>query len=392
MLDLAPEIAAPQAGGDPARLGPIAEAFHRGVLLRLRRRAGKDYDAGGDLFAFDATGAGTRCWQPETGAVLRALQDEAAPEALLHAALACAALGAEGEIQVELPAATRFSLAGQVFSAAGRVSLTVSGGEAVVASALGTIRLTRSGTRWTAHQAPDPALAWIAPGYFDHPRLSDRYIQAWVEPIAPGREDFIVDWPPPDYRNAALVDGAASQIGRALRQLSEIGPDYVDWIAPLFRGVAASPQKLPGVMQSGSYTWHAGVFSCGFPRSDAYLGEVMVHEISHQHFLLWNCVSPLVDKTTAQDAFSALKGRPRPLERVLLAFHATANMTLFWHDYVARFGGGEERDAAFAMMREHSADFVQELESAKGLTPAGRRLFEIQRDLLRERALCPQPA
>lgn len=393
MLPLAPEVVAPQVGARTAAIGPVAEAFHQGVILRLQRRLGSAFPSKCALLSGDVAGCGSASWRPEAGAALRALNQGRSDEALMHAALAAAALGQEGALAVELRQPARLSLGGQVFTAAGETLLEARSGRVTLETNWGKVNLARQANRWSPESTSFAVEAdWSIPVYFDHPGFADRFVQAWVEPIVPGREDFIVDWPPPPYENRALIEDAAIQMGRALRLLDELGSGYLDWIAPLFRGIAASPQKLPGVMQSGSYTWHAGVFSCGFPRSDAYLGEVIVHEISHQYYLLWNCVCPLVDKATAEDRFSALKGRSRPLERVLLAFHATANMALYWFDYVERFGTSPAVDRPFKMMRDHCIDFVKELDQAKGLTEAGRHLFEIQRDLLSERALCPLSA
>jgi HEXXH motif-containing protein len=123
-------------------------------------------------------------------------------------------------------------------------------------------------------------------------------------------------------------DGFVDQVTRASELLEKYCPEYYLWTAALLKEVA--PLDRPGALGAGTSSqsfllWPAQVH---MSRASALQTIVMlVHECSHQYFhmLMWG--APVI-KDGAQPVFSVLKNCQRPLDRVLLGFHAFGNVLL----------------------------------------------------------------
>ncbi len=85
-------------------------------------------------------------------------------------------------------------------------------------------------------------------------------------------------------------------------------------------------------MRSATSMDWPGVVSCSFPIGAAALAETFVHEASHQHLNIVRRLGPVVNRTDAGLYYSPLKGSARPIEAILVAYHAVANMLLFYRD------------------------------------------------------------
>lgn len=130
--------------------------------------------------------------------------------------------------------------------------------------------------------------------------------------------------------HAVLQDSAGfvDQVERASDLMERHCPEYYLWTAALLKEVA--PLDRPAALGAGTSSqsfllWPAQVH---MSRASALKTIAMlVHECSHQYFhmLMWGV--PVV-KDGAQPVFSVLKDCHRPLDRVLLGFHAFANVLL----------------------------------------------------------------
>ncbi|MEA2663732.1 MAG: hypothetical protein QOI11_676 [Candidatus Eremiobacteraeota bacterium] len=377
----------------------FATAYHAGVVKRLAAQADRD-PVTAELFAVLAKAqAGvpiaSACWQPEIGAAARRLRDGDVVGAVVLALFATHALRAGGAWELRTRETIRASLGGHILDLSGRVTVTA-GADAIEiatqAAAGSPLAFTWTDAGWRlATDTPHPIWNYAAPDFVDFDGFRDVYVHAWAEPENAG-PDIIVNWPiprSPALQSSGLGALGAQNIARGLGALANAGEQYLRWVRPLFRGVAATPLTHDDMRQSGSYTEHAGVFNCGFPGGAESIAEVIVHEVSHQNFLLLNAVYPLARDQEGESFYSSLKGSDRPLSRVLLAYHAAANMALFWDDLGKRVALREYYLAEQDEMNRHVDSLAVEIGRATGLTEAGQLLFRAQDEVLKQRGLVP---
>lgn len=390
------DIGCPITSESPRNQDLFSTAYHGGVIKRLATRVEQDPVAS-ELFEqvtkLQADLPLTSfCWQPEIGAVTQRLKENDVCAAVVMALFAMHALRVGGAWQVRLPRPTWASVGGHIFELAGLVTVAASADKIEIAregAENGPLALAWSENGWRLDtSSPHPAWQYSPPSFVDFDGFRDVYAHAWAEPENAG-PDLIVNWPIPRMPAAqrGIADIGAKNIAQGLAVLEKAGPQYLRWVRPLFRGVAATPLTYDDMRQSGSYTAHPGVFNCGFPGGPESVAEVIVHEVSHQNFLLLSAVFPLARDHEDEKFFSSLKGKERPLTRVLLAYHAAANMALFWHDLSRHMTLDDYYLAEQDEMNKHADSLAAELARARGLTEAGELLFRAQDELLKERGL-----
>jgi HEXXH motif-containing protein len=135
----------------------------------------------------------------------------------------------------------------------------------------------------------------------------------------------------------------------------------------------AAPQQG---FTSGSDCFNPGVVAVSFPIDVVSLAESLVHETAHQYYFLMNCAAVLTDPGHEQLYSSPLRHTARPLDRILLAYHAVANIICLYQLLVSR-------DAPYQPDRSSMDRAVQDFETLADhlvdnpwLTDAGRALLE----------------
>jgi HEXXH motif-containing protein len=372
----------------------LSTAYCKGILNRLRKQL-DNHDGSASLF--DAhipelsahIPVSRECWQPELGAIQQRLDERHQLAAVAQALFALHALQLPISWSVSLQPRTRFSFAGHFFSVVGAIE--VEGGEAElrIRSDRCNVDLCfrRISGRWECQSGhTDPLWAYSAPTFVSHEELRHVYVHDWNEPDVT-IDDVVVEWPIAERSGReSLASSAAESIRDGLVALQAANPLYFEWASTLFRGVAATPLGHDDMRQSGSYIHHPGVFNCGFPGfACESTAEVIVHEISHQNYLLLNSVYPLCNDNIDGLIYSSLKGKERSLSRVLFAYHAAANMALFWNDLARKKPLNEYYLHEKSTMDKHVNALAQALNGARGFTDAGKRFFDLQYALLKER-------
>ncbi|MDC8758315.1 aKG-HExxH-type peptide beta-hydroxylase [Janthinobacterium fluminis] len=400
VIRLIVESAAPLSYRPNANLDVVAAAFHAGVMKRLSRAA-----AGVPVAEALARYCGemmrqpwpttSSCWQPEVGATLQRIHEGKPLEAALQALFALHALRIAGTWCVELSGPVRVSMAGHIFDVRGKIDVQAASGKLVILDRDGVLAplefgAVGGGWRILGQCAPDAGWRYARPSFFKEEGFEGSYVQPWRLPDCHRRgDDLIVDWPqqPVGADEAALAADVATQMPGVFALLRHIGPHYLSWCAPVFRGIAACPSYDAGMRISASFPSHTGVVSVAFPLSTPYLAEILVHELSHQYFLMLGAAIPLLKKR-ADDAlyYSSFKMKQRPLSKIFLAYHATANMALFWHGLLSvptphTALAAEE----LAKLLPHTKSLGGTIAASGGLSEAGEAMFGTQRALLQER-------
>jgi HEXXH motif-containing protein len=120
----------------------------------------------------------------------------------------------------------------------------------------------------------------------------------------------------------------------------------------------------------------------GFSHFSAYsnaaaLAELLIHEAAHQYFNVLCLLGPFDDGTDQTLYHSSAVGRPRPLDRIGVAYHAFANVMIYYRECVAK---GIQDDGWCARHIESWTEGLRVLEQPlrgnPALTDIGKALCE----------------
>ena len=178
-------------------------------------------------------------------------------------------------------------------------------------------------------------------------------------------------WPEPN--EVEITDN----LRRALAALEHYAPAYSSWVLDVLRYVVPLAPPGPTLRTSHSVKGLAGVVFMSFPGSAMHTAETLVHECAHQIYHLaeeWFRLDNGRDHNTYHSHFV---NKQRPIDRLLIAFHAFANIVLFYRsclDAGAPFA--DECRRLIAKDLPHVDEFRRHLRASCGLTRAGRALCE----------------
>jgi len=162
---------------------------------------------------------------------------------------------------------------------------------------------------------------------------------------------------------------------QALDLLEEHLPHYFDWVVRIIRRVIVL-HAGPNVLHSGSPENQHGTILISDNSRALSVAEMLIHESSHQYLELLNKLGPAVDPGHTQLYYSPAKQCDRPLHKILLAYHAFANVMLFYRG-VAECGLADSRFAKFQnVLNDELRQLEQPLLKNNAILPIGRVLVE----------------
>jgi HEXXH motif-containing protein len=136
-------------------------------------------------------------------------------------------------------------------------------------------------------------------------------------------------------------------------------------------------RPIEGSHPSGSSSTYfaPGVIGIGNHDHPLSLCDSLVHEASHQHFYIARRLGPVDDGTDTTEYINPIIGVPRPISKILLAYHAFANIALFCQEVHAR-----EASEYLAARLERIVQWLDVLDTAlhttRALTPIGEALWQ----------------
>jgi len=248
-----------------------------------------------------------------------------------------------------LPAAT--SMAVQAADGAARVR-TEAGGSAH------EVRLSARTGRWVAEHAAE----------LETFTISGRPV-AVISPVGAESARLLADHDQPPTRRVVSDLRAAADL------LDSAAPTYARWASRALWGVVPA-QTPPDMLVSASTRACPWMIMVCSPAGPEELAELLVHESTHQYFYLLSQFGPVDDGTDETLYFSPLKETGRPIDAILLAYHACANMLLM-HDQLRLAG---HASGFLAERRATLAEQVRTLEShlrrSPSITEIGAALWE----------------
>lgn len=194
-------------------------------------------------------------------------------------------------------------------------------------------------------------------------------------------------WSPEVADIAHCVDDAAyelmaSRTTAALTLLERCAPRFALWVAQVVTCVApwrVNSDRRPTGSSSSSFA--PGLVGVGNHDHAPSLAESLVHEASHHYYYVAMRLGALHDGTDGGLYDNPFFGRRRPIDRILLAYHAFANVLALCG---AAAASGEEGLDYFVPRERDVVEGLAVMEDAlsgtPALTPLGRALFDRLRE------------
>jgi HEXXH motif-containing protein len=183
-------------------------------------------------------------------------------------------------------------------------------------------------------------------------------------------------------------DRAGERVTRALELLANHAPQYARSVTHVLRFVAPwrvrSDYRPTG---SSSTNVAPGLVGVGNHDHATSLAESLVHEASHHYYYVATRLGPVTNGSDTRLYPNPFFGRDRPLDRILLAYHAFVHVFAFTR---AALDSGCDDLTYLEWRLPHLARGLRVLEeslaSSPALTPLGQSLFSALERLSRETA------
>ncbi len=187
-----------------------------------------------------------------------------------------------------------------------------------------------------------------------------------------------VDFFAADGWNVPAQDrGFSARLAEVGRLIAASAPDYLPWLERLLR-VVVPTEAAEGQMESGSTRSLPGLVHIACLSYLPALAEMLVHELSHQHYYAATCLGPVDDGSDATLYYSPIKGSRRPIANILLAYHAFGNVAFLMDDFIA--AGLPDPEGWLAGNRQSVLEQIGPLDAAlqttRALSDVGHALYE----------------
>lgn len=365
----------PQEGLDEAFLGLVAATYARETTRLFLHRYAVELTCRGDGVVgllenwLNRDMAFETVWDPAVGNTFRAIQVGKATEAVNHAAalaLRISASGLSGEWSLALVEPVRLQWDRWLLPTADGIAVICDGKAACVRTRLGNAN----------HEANFTCTddGWQADGAETMPQFGTQHKKITVLPApalaAEGLGAF--DDPLPVAKDLPLEIMGAYQ--ETITLLTEYSPIYLPWVLRVLRYVIPLHETD---IRSGSVEDQFGLICVSLGLNAVALAESFVHEASHQYLNLLCRLGPIDDGTDTILYYSPIMRKERPLSRIVVAYHAFANMLLLYR--LCRANGIAD-DRYCARREAELVSQVEQLESPlrtnQALTSIGRGLCD----------------
>ncbi|HZH76540.1 MAG TPA: HEXXH motif-containing putative peptide modification protein [Archangium sp.] len=165
---------------------------------------------------------------------------------------------------------------------------------------------------------------------------------------------------------------AIAQFQEAFALLDRFMPQYRAWVFCLLREITPMVRPAPSMTASGSSHRRFGGVDLCVPASPLETVELLIHECSHQYYHLAHWVGSLVTPE-AKSYYSPIKRRERPLDRILMGYHAYGNVLIAF-DQLRAAGFEKELSKRSGEISTLMVDLRVPVENEVGLSQLGLAL------------------
>lgn len=174
--------------------------------------------------------------------------------------------------------------------------------------------------------------------------------------------------------------GAAEGAVSVLRQYA---PQYLKWIDKILRSIILL-EPIIGGRQSGTEEAQFGLIHMSYNSDPVLVAETLIHEAAHQYMTLLTRIGPVDDGSDVGQYYSPFKGMNRPIGSILAAYHAFANLALFYHALASN--GISTKQNCVDQSRDLAVQLEQlevALAGTRAMTTVGEQLWlPLRRQLL----------
>ena len=202
------------------------------------------------------------------------------------------------------------------------------------------------------------------------PRLEREDILCWNLEIAAAEDLRTV--PRPLRRQLRGADPALLEA--AFDLMRNHASRYAQWVRRITR-VVLLQSSARGLMESGSYPTRVGMIRVSADNRPAAVAEMLVHEACHQYFYVLRRLGDFFAEGAAASYYSPLKRRKRPLEKLLLGFHAFGNVLLLHRRLGERGASGGVTPQMLAATERETRMMWSVLSEHAVFSSLGRALF-----------------
>ena len=173
--------------------------------------------------------------------------------------------------------------------------------------------------------------------------------------------------------------------------LEKNAPQYVPWVERVLNGIVVCRTQAEYRLVSGSWEDVPGFVHMSSPHDGIDIAEILVHECAHQYFYMLQRVGPVDDSTDRELYWSPPIRKKRPLSRILMAYHALANVQILY-EAVRSNEANERRDIEYVRVNEPDLQAAikaldEPLRDNTALTKLGRGLYQPLADRMRALAV-----
>jgi HEXXH motif-containing protein len=145
-------------------------------------------------------------------------------------------------------------------------------------------------------------------------------------------------------------------------------------------------QAPPNQVASGTIEGHCGMYFVSDTDDLLLMSEMLVHESSHQYFNLLALLDNSVQANHVTEYYSPFPRRMRNLDRILIAYHAFANVAVLYEELKAQ--GHYERHLLANRNLLRDVKQIEDIlkKDREYLTEVGKGMFDPL--LARREALC----
>jgi HEXXH motif-containing protein len=193
--------------------------------------------------------------------------------------------------------------------------------------------------------------------------------------IAGDTSDFIEFLQPNAELSRLSPDEILGICSETVALMRRYAPSYLRWIDKVLRQVIPLEGQNDR-LRSCSNSDFPGTVEISFPSRHLSTAEMLVHEASHQYFHIVRRFGAVHDGSDKRLYHSPVRGEGRPIEAILLAFHAFGNVVLFYRLCIE--AGLEDNGYCEINAARHLSELeimLSHLQSSHALTEIGALLW-----------------
>lgn len=172
-----------------------------------------------------------------------------------------------------------------------------------------------------------------------------------------------------------ITSDMAESLAAALEILDRHAPEYLDWVERVLRSVLVCRCRSSRT-RSSSWMHAPGIILMSSSVNPIEVAEMLVHECSHQYYYLVSRLATVVHGNDTQEYYSPAVQKSRPLSKILVAYHAFANILLFYRTLMRTgLAGDLYCHAMESRLSVEVKELEQSLRDSSDLTTSGLDLY-----------------